>query len=287
MAVAVLYANIAAGMESGKSAGKEENPAGELKQDMSVQHEKLNLELGRLYFLELANYEKSREHFEKVKKDKLAESMAVIAECMEENIQDYKLRKALESAENELLLQEDMDTDEKTEYYQCILRGYSILAEEADAENVIRIGKICIRQEEVEKRTEIIGFMAAAYEKLGKAKEAGSMYEEQIKVEEDSEIKEEIYKKAVTVYEQAGQTEQALELCRAGIDEFHQSEELRTIYIRILLKDSNIDRKICIQNIKEQLKACPELNEQEEFQKLMKEHGVTVEGEKVWEKKEE
>ena len=101
---------------------------------MSVQDEILNLELGRIYFLELENYEKSKVYFENVKQNKLAESMAVISESMSGDIQEQKLRKALESAENELLLQENMNQQDKTEYYQCVLRGYSILDEKTDAE---------------------------------------------------------------------------------------------------------------------------------------------------------
>lgn len=287
MAGVILSGSVIAGKGDGESIEKVEKSTKESKQEMSVQDEILNLELGRIYFLELENYEKSKVYFENVKQSKLAESMAVISESMSGDIQEEKLRKALESAENELLLQENMNQQDKAEYYQCVLRGYSILDEKTDAENVIRIGEICLKLEILDKETEILGLTAAAYERLEKYEEAGFWYEEQLKCEEEAETKEEIYKKAVTLYEQAGQREHALELCRSGIEEFKQSSELRTIYIRILLKDSNIERSVCIQNIKEQLNDCPELEKEEEFQKLIKEHGIIVKGENVWEQGEE
>lgn len=248
----------------------------------AVQDEKLNLELGRLYFLELENYEKSKEYFAKVKKNKLAENMSVISECLSDNGQIYKLRKALENTENEILLLEE-SSKEKSEYYQCILRGYCVLSEESDAENVIRIGEICLEDENVTRKSEIMGSVALAYERLGKEEAAGAMYKEQLEFEEETGAKEEIYKKAATVYENAGHVEDALEIYREGIKEFGQSEELRTGYIRTLLKDPDMDRKMCIQIIKEQLEECSEMGEAEEFQKLMKEYGIKVKGEDVWE----
>ncbi|MGN1165433.1 MAG: hypothetical protein ACI4S2_03260 [Lachnospiraceae bacterium] len=252
------------------------------EQQMSDQDEKLNLELGRIYFLEFENYEKSKEYFARVKQNKLAVNMSVISECLVNNSQVYKLREALEKVENEILLMEG-SSEEKAEYYQCILRGYCVLSEESDAENVIRIGEICLQDENVNRKSEIMGVVAAAYESLGKVEEAGMMYKEQIEYEEAVESKEEIYKKAATVYEQAGNIEESLELYRKGIEEFGHSEELRTGYIRTLLKEPDIERKICIQIVKEQLEECPELEEVTEFQKLMKEYGLKVKGEKVWE----
>lgn len=247
----------------------------------------LNLELGRVYFLELQDYKKSKEAFESVRNNVLAESMSKVAESILEGRRDDELREALESAERETSVDSVVGQDEQTEYYRCILKGYSYLDSEEDAENVIRIGQICMKQEGLEDKAEIMGYVAAAYEKTGKLIEAGTMYEEQIKNEEDEEGKEELYKKAVTVYEQAEKKEQALLVCRNGIEECPQSDGLRLMYIGILLKDASVDRKVCIQNIKEQLRECPKLKEQEEFQKLLKEHGITVEGDKVWGKESE
>lgn len=249
-----------------------------------AEQDRLNLELGRIYFLELQNYEKSRDAFEHVEGNLLAENMAVIAGCLSDGKRDAAFKEALWAVEREVAARSDMGQEEQTEYYRCMLKGYSVFDEETEARHVIRIGEICLKQENLEEQSEIIGFMAAAYEEIGKFAQAGEMYEEQIKCEDKVEEKEEIYRKAVTVYEQAGEKEQALLVCRNGIEEFAQSRGLRLQYIRILLKDSSVDRKICIQNIKEQISECPDLKEDEEFCKLMKEHGITVKGEKVWEK---
>ena len=74
-------------------------------------------------------------------------------------------------------------------------------------------------------------------------------------------------------------------MLRKGIGEIEGSIELRTLYIGTLLKDGGIDRELCIQSIRSQLKESPELSEHEEFQKLMREHGINLEGENIWQAK--
>lgn len=261
-------------------------PVGDRVED-TVEQDRLNMELGRVYFLELQNYGKSRDAFEQVKGDLLAENMAVIAGSLSAGKRDDRLKEALRAAEKELLARTGIERIEQTEYYRCMLKGYSVFDEETEARQVIRIGELCLKQEDFEEQSETLGFMAAAYEETGQLEQAGAMYEEQIKCGDKEEEKEELYRRAAAVYEQAGEKEQALLICRNGIEEFAQSKELRLQYIRMLLKDSGVDRKMCIQNIGGQIKECPGLKEDEEFQKLMKEHGIMVKGEKVWEKESE
>ena len=78
---------------------------------------------------------------------------------------------------------------------------------------------------------------------------------------------------------------QAQELLRAGIKEIGHSIELRTMYITVQLGTPGIERQLCIRNIKEQLDELPELEEQEEFKKLMRQYGIHVEGDEIWQEK--
>ena len=111
------------------------------------------------------------------------------------------------------------------------------------------------------------------------------MYEEQLKHEKDETTREEIFKKAASILIQMGENGQAQEMLRTGIKEIADSAELRTAYIAALLGDSNVERQLCSQTIQEQLMEMPELEKEEEFEKLIKQYGIDLEGDKVWQEK--
>ncbi len=127
--------------------------------------------------------------------------------------------------------------------------------------------------------------MAYAFEGLGELNEAARMHEERLKYEEDEKEREGSYKKAAGLYVQLEDYGQAQELLRAGIKEVGHSIELRTMYITVQLGTPGIERQLCICNIKEQLDELPELEEQEEFKKLMRQYGIHVEGDEIWQEK--
>ena len=241
---------------------------------------RLNMELGIVYLLELQSYEKSKEYFDNVTGDPLAEYMGKIAGCFAGNhVPEGELREALRAAEQAIEQTEKVKAGDKADYYHCILKGYAYLNDDQDAEDVLRIGKICMQGAEGEKLAEISGYMAAAYETLGNKEEAVKMYEEQIKCEKDQNVRAEIYKKTADLLVESKQSERAQEILRKGISEDGNLSELRIAYLKILLKDSNVDRQMCIQQVKEQLKEMPELEGEEEFQKLVKEYGIDEKGE--------
>ena len=165
------------------------------------------------------------------------------------------------------------------------MKGYSILDEDDDFRNILRLGEICLQNSNQEGTAEILGYMAYACEGMGEAKEAVSMYEEQLKHEEDETTREEIFKKAASILIQMGENGQAQEMLRTGIKEIADSAELRTAYIAALLGDSNVERQLCSQTIQEQLMEMPELEKEEEFEKLIKQYGIDLEGDKVWQEK--
>ncbi len=248
--------------------------------------ELLNMELGTVYFLELKNYEKSGEYFRSVKDNPLAERMAVIAECFAgDHAQAGRLRQILSEAETILEEQEEERIGEKQSYYRCILKGYTILGESDDFRNLLRLGKLCLQDSPKEETAEILGYMAFACEGLGEMEEAVHMYEEQLKQEEDEMVREEIYKKAADILIRLGESGQAQEMLRTGIGEINDSAELRTAYTAALLGDSDMERQLCIQSIQEQLRELPELEDVEEFKKLMRQYGINLEGDRTWQER--
>lgn len=272
--------------ERGQTVDKKDEPGGSYSPDSKSEGKKeelLNMELGTVYFLELKNYEKSREYFRSVEDNALAEHMAVIAECFAgDHAQEERLRQVLSDAETELKEQDEKQIGEKRSYYRCILKGYTILEESDDFRNLLRIGKICLQDGSKDETAELLGYMAFACEGLGEMREAVSMHEEQLKYEEDETVREEVYKKAADLLVQLGESGQAQEMLRAGIEEMKDSTELRTVYAAVLLGDSDMERDLCIQNIQEQLNELPELGETEEFKKLMRQYGINLEGGKAW-----
>lgn len=260
--------------------------SGEGRPDDSIQKERLNMELGVVYFLKLKNYEKSKEYFEKVNENPFAAHMAALAECAAGNgAEAESLRQLLSEAETELGRQNEDEIGEKRDYYRCILRSYAFLDSEKDFNNILRLGQICLKDEEGEEAAEILGYMAYAFEGLGELNEAARMHEERLKYEEDEKEREGSYKKAAGLYVQLEDYGQAQELLRAGIKEIGHSIELRTMYITVQLGTPGIERQLCIRNIKEQLDELPELEEQEEFKKLMRQYGIHVEGDEIWQEK--
>lgn len=264
-----------------ESANTEEEKFTEEKNNSDkAQEEKLNMELGMVYFLKLKDYGKSREYFKKADENALAGDMAVIAGCLAgDKTGAYKLREALSEAESEAEKQSNDEMREKADYYLCLLRGYAFLAEDEDLKNILRLGEKCRHNADQERLAEITGYLALAHEGMGEYEEAVNMYNEQMKYEKSGKIREEIYKKTAYLLEQSGKNGQAQEVLRKGIEEINTSLELRTGYIGMMLKNPEIERTLCIQSIREQLKELPELAEHEEFLKLMREHGIKVEGE--------
>ncbi len=277
--------------EGGQAGNRTEGKvmAAEDRENQEMKKEsQLSMELGLVHFLKFKDYKKSREYFKEAGEYALAEHMEVIAETLSgEGNRSFpeRLRDALSGAEAEIQKVNGEKIGEKPDYYRCMIRGYISLGEEKDLREVLRLGKECIRETAGDDLSEVLGYLAFAHEGLGEFDEAADMYGEQMEYEEDEKAREEIYKKTAHLLELSGKSSEAQELLRKGIGEIEGSIELRTLYIGTLLKDGGIDRELCIQSIRSQLKESPELSEHEEFQKLMREHGINLEGENIWQAK--
>lgn len=247
-----------------------------------VGKEELELELALLYFLNLQDYEESIQHLQQVKGNPAAENLEVIARSLGGGmVSGSELKEALHRLEKEVV-GKDFSEEQEQAYYECLLKGYALLTEEEDMKELLRIGQAYEQMVE-EVPPEILLNMADASEKCGQYKEAFKIYERVMEHTTDAKEKETLYEKQAQVAVLAEMSEKGYEILREGIREFPESVNLRIVYIKQQCEDTSIDREVCMAAIGEAIKELPAILEDVQFQKLMKEYGFKVEGEKVWE----
>ena len=247
--------------------------------------------MGLLYFLELEDYEKSIRAFGDAGEDPLSENLAALVRYVA-GVQDLGIAETSENKENMAVktdydkifkeIEEGMPKETKSDYERCLIRGYAVEESEKHANAILRIGRKILDEKPEEKVTrECTSYMASAAETARDWDTALEMYTDMLGWEDETK-KEDIYQKLVKLQEEKGDKDQALEICRKGAEELGNSRRLRILYMRMQCSDSDISREICAQTIQEYLTQIPEIQDEAEFQKLMQEYGIVVEGENVW-----
>lgn len=269
LAGTVIFVLIFSGHRTEKEETNEETI--EVIRDDEKEQE-LYRELGRVYFQYVQDYEKSAEYFLMVKEDSVAENMAVIASALNSaDVDAEKVHAALEKVE------ENISEEDYGKYLLCLLRSYAVLETDEVTEDVIRIGEKGIELVQ-EERGEIYGYLAHAYE-LGDQKEkAIEMYTLLLGQEEQDSLKTGIYKKIVELYLQMEEREKAQEALNEAIELYPEETAFRIQLLKIQCQDTAVDRAICAQTAREQIAELPKLKEEEEFQKLLSEYGISLEG---------
>lgn len=252
-----------------------ENIRTEDKEDASA----LKKELGFLYFLDKKDYGKSREYFSGDEGDGLSDRLKELSEYM---LQKNVAGRAADLRELLGEIEEMMPEDENEEYLRCLIEGYRLLGDEAAAREIIRLGGKCRTNASEDVKRELAGYMAYACERAGELDDAVKEYQDMLGWEREDAFKEEVYKKLVFLYQEKEEPDQAGRICRQGIEELEDSEELRLIHIGMLCADPGVAREICAQTMKEYIEEIPEIAEKEEFQKLKQEYGIIMEGEEIW-----
>lgn len=266
------------------SAQKEATKKAEaiLPEEKGEENKAYAMELGFLYFLDKKDYEKSEEYFSEIPDNKGAQGLARLSEYMQVGETAGK-EKELEEvlAETEENITKKSITEERENYYRCLIEGYRLLNSADAAGEIIRLGKKCVGADE-DVRRNISGYMASAYEKTGELNKAIEEYTEMLDWMTGESAREELYKKLVMLWKEEGEPDKAGTVCRQGIEELGTSTELRLIHIGMQCADSGIEREICAQTIKKYRTEIPEIIEEQEFKKLEKEYGIVIEGENVW-----
>ena len=99
---------------------------------------------------------------------------------------------------------------------------------------------------------------------------------------EGDAAREEIYKKLVYLRQEMGETDAAGAFCRQGLEELKGSVELRLMHIALQCADEGIEREVCAQTVRRYIEEIPEITEEEDFKKLVREYGIVIEGENIW-----
>lgn len=233
-------------------------------------------ELGLLYFLDFQDYEKSGEYFGAIKDDILAEKMAELSECLsKENVSQDVVRELLQVIEANL-------PEPPEKYYHCLFWGYRRLETEEAQENLLRIGKICLENADEEEELEIKKHMAVVCEEKENYEEAVQYYSQLLTMELDDGFREELYKKVADLLEKSEKQDEAFQILQEGIKEFESSVELRLQYIR--MQYQSMERESLLQVMNEQFSECSQMEQSEEFQKMLKEYGMIIKGGKICEK---
>ncbi len=255
---------------------------GELQEIMS-DTENVYMELAMLYMLDVEDYEKSLYYLERIQGDYIpVRNLQSVANALlgrKDSLKELETEWEVNLDDIESGIQED----NVGRYYECLMKGYALLDTEQSSKIVLDLGGRCLEQSEGDELIErkIREYMASASEKIGESEEAAHIYEELLSMETDHTKQKELYRKIAVLYEECGQNAMAADTCIQGIKEIEDSEELRIIYIRLLCKDTSVDRAVCAQVIREYIQETPEIVENEEFQKLQREYEIQVEGENI------
>lgn len=236
------------------------------------------MELALAYILDLEDYEKSLYYLDKIQEYAMAVNLREVAEAL---MGKEKEPEVLE--ESLRYLEEKGQEDSTGQYDRCLMKGYSLLDTKDAAEAILRLGRRCLdKTDDGEETKEIRKYLALAYERMGEFNEAAQLYEEMLDLETDAARREEMYGRLVTLYENSGHNDRAVEICVQGIGELDNAEKLKITHMRLLCQDAAIGRDLCAQTIQEYLAQSPELLENEGFQEIMREYEIQVEGEQVW-----
>lgn len=255
----------------------------EEKGSYHVEEEKVNFfEIGMTYFLEMEDYKKSKEMFAYSREKKwLAKQYEELADYMmgESKMSDQDIEKLLLEAEEKV--EAEGDIEEK----RILFRVWSKIETEDALQQRIRLGKNLLeeqgkwRKDDVEQKleNEVRTIMAEAYEKSGE----NELALEQYKIIKEWNKSEEIYRSVIRIARIINKKE-AIEFCKEGIEANPQSKELRIQLIKAECEEETVSKEVCETTIKKMLQECPQLLNEEAFQKLQNEYGIKVEGEAIW-----
>lgn len=276
--------------KTGKNAGKGIGGAG--RSTGNNNPDQAYIELAMAYFLDVGDADKSMKYLKKMKDSKIAENLGILIASYKEHemtVSGTRYQKGMQELENWLADNKPEKKELQVKYLRCLIRGYGLMNGKKGADEVLRLvnkeqGNNGMANKHLDKEAEkeLRKYEAAAYEKKGEREKAAEVYTDLLQLEPDSKLREQLYKKMVLLYEKSGRKDMAGEICRQGMNELKESEELKLLHIRILCADTSISREECAQVIKGYLTEYPGLSETEEFKKLQKEYEIRREGEEVW-----
>jgi len=257
---------------------------------------RLWLELGLLYCGELEEYGRGITYLETAAETfPLAEVYLAMETYIQkrgdENQVKRKLEQVVESGRKELESEEESTWTVGKEYvYEMpFLEAYRILDTKESWQEAVKVAEKLKEVESwgkgadaKEKEQNIREYLAKAYEMLEQPEKAVEEYERIKELESDTSGMVVLYLKLEDLYEELGDAENAWNICRESVERVPESEQVWLTYIERHLRDNGIERAVCAEAVKKAVTVLPELKQNSEFQKLLTEYGIKMEGEEVW-----
>lgn len=244
----------------------------------------LLFDMGLTHFIDLGDYQKSMEFFEKSKPGGgFGADYAEIAKFMCETSEksEDEVEKILEQIEEKI----QEESVEDIRYVRSLLKVYMRLDTETARMKMIELSERLLNDESWKEddygnkiEIEIRELLAGVYSKNAEYKKAIEEYQVLCQWNHN----EEYYKTIIELYEKGNQEKKALETCQKFLEKESYSKEISIIYIRMLCKNTTIERTILEKEIRKIVERFPKLSEEPEFQKLQNEYGIEMKGENIW-----
>lgn len=283
--------------EGEEGTGAEEKEKGEgMTEEQLVREARLQLELGLLYCEEIQEYEQGNAYLEMAAEElSVAEVYLLIEKYIRKGENENQVKQELEQAVRQggkELESEEVSSWLKGKEYLYglpLLEAYRILDTKDAWQEVAEIaGRLVAAAcwgtgEDAKKREQNVReYLAKAYEVLEQPEKAAAEYERVKELESDTARLEVLYLKLEDLYDELDDAEKVWEICRESVEKVPDSEQIWTRYVERHLRDQGIEKEICAETVKRAIKAVPELTKNPEFQKLITEYEIKIEGEEVW-----
>lgn len=239
-------------------------------------------DIGLSYFLELCNYEKSRECFRKVEMDEVkAKYYVVLTEFMMKDSVDVE--KSLQILKSLVAQEEKKDIRELL----ILIRTYALLDSEEAYQTIIELAKDVDLKNEWDSlgeniQKEFCEYRALAYEKLQFLDNAIVTYNTLFKIVKEEQEREQIYLKLIEIYTKMNDVKNVMETCKNGMEELTHSVEIYVRYVESLWLDRTLDEEERLKEIQWVVKKQPEIVNEESFVRLIRTKGIQLEGERGW-----
>lgn len=273
----------------GVSNNVQEIKAKETQQDTAHMDDDIYMDMGLLQFVQLQEYEKSKEYFTKISDHNEGAAyyiqMANYLLGNDSRETDAKIMEVL--GKLEAFVQTE---NAKNWMYQfvAIIRVYGTQDSRTANEHILKLGKqlnSSVQWSEMSEELvmEVKNYMAVSYEEMNQNEDAVKCYVELIESWTDNNKVEGVYSSLCMLYKELEKPAEAIECAKQGIARYPSSTELKIDYMTLLCGEQSISRETCAQEIKKCMDADSKIKEEERFHILQKEYNITIdEGGKVW-----
>lgn len=267
-------------------------PVGEEeKRDAAEEKDACYLELGLSCLLELGDLGKSRAYIRRMEKEEGAkEQYLKLLDDLEgkNRLEEQEFLKTAASAEQSVPVREE----EALLYVEGLMELYIRHDSEESLARAVRLGEAWLQKEVWKKEDKggkqekmIREMLMHSYDK----REEKEKWEAQCiwltTHTESTEETENIYGALAQYYADQGKWSLAEEICVEGIRKHTETKALRLLMIRLACQDPGLPQEEAAARIGRQLEEMPELQAEVDCQKLMRDYGITKEGEEICIKK--